>query len=1063
MGEFLGRGQVWSTIINNRTRHGKRLSPNSLAIDVTTGESLACCLYTLSILTVDPLKRLFMRQLCIISLLFLVSAVSLCQAQSGTAPAEAIAKYQQERAEASKLFAASELKPADELFAKAEAASQAGNLSLAERLVRDARWQLPFKPANLPEHVSRVIGLGRLRHAARINALAYSPDGKVLASASKDGTVRLWDLGNGRQILLYTGHSEKKIGNEDRNPMWVPNVAFSPDGQVVASAGLKDIHVWEAKTGKLLQTLAGHGAGEIRGLAFGADASTVVSGGDDGRVIIWDVKNQKPKVIFPQQPNRVEAVAVNVKLNQIASVNAVGELHVFPLNGGTKATLAIPITDGGQLGLGVAYAGDSGILTCGGDSKAKLTTPPDAAGTAGNTIRSFLGHSDKLNCLAATNDGSLMVTGSKDRTVRVWEVVTGRNLFTFHGHSSDVTAIAIRPDNKQAASACADGSIRLWPLAKADEHRNVSEATAPLWTIATSPDGKRLASAGADRSIRVYDTASGKLIKTLTGHQSAVTTVQFIGTDSLISAAGDKLVKLWNIADGKATDFVGHASAVLTLTTDASDKLLISGSVDRSVRGWDLVTGKALWNWLSPSAVCALAVLKDQTKLLVGLADGQLLLIDISGKETKPLSAIAAHGNGVAAITLHSDGTRLATCGGDGFIRFWTLDKNKLQPAGKIDPPSRAGVTANHKPLTSVAYSPDCKQLIYAGAESLIRIVDAQTFNEVRSLRGHTDWVTSIAFSKDGKTIYSASVDKTVRFFDITPQDSYSTVGHSQAIKSVAVHPEGKLIVTASSDGTAKVWDLSTGQELATLTGSGSPLNTVGFLGKDQVVAGGDDQRIRWWTWSPNRELRSQPLGGSVFSLASQSPDGVVAGAWIRLKEKHAGFELFSKTGNAAVAQISDKGRELSCAYISPDASIAVSGGDDGAARIWNIVKRERIGGDWLLFKTSLADVAITPDKKTLIGIDADGLVVIGDMEKRTTSEPIKALSVGVNGLVISSTGDRFATLGSEGTVKVWNLKGELQRSWKLATVANAAAFTPDGKKLVTGNADSTVFVLELP
>ncbi|HVK19132.1 MAG TPA: WD40 repeat domain-containing protein [Fimbriiglobus sp.] len=1007
------------------------------------------------------------RALAVALVALVVAPLSAQDAPTAEQAKEAIDKFQAERAESAKTFAAAELAAADELASSAEAALKDGNASAAARFVRDARWQLPFLPAGLPQHVSRVLGVSRLRHGDRVNALSYSPDGTRLASASRDGTVKVWDLGNGRELVTYRGHLRSDDPEADKaNAMKVPGIAFCPDGKSVASSGGKDIHVWDAATGKLLHSLAGHTA-PARGLTF-ADANTLVSGGDDRKLIVWDVAAGKPAQTFPEQAQRIEAVAVGGGGKLVATINAAGELAVYPLKGDQKTSLlSSPVTDGGAAGYGVAFvAGSGSIITCGGDHRAKMTAGPDPAGSSpgsGATVRTYAGHAAKLNALGVTPDGKLLVTGSDDKTVRVWDVAGGKQLYSFQGHPEEVTAVAVRPDGKQAASGSVDGSIKLWPLSATDEHRASTEATDSVWAVAVSPDGKQIVSGGADKAVRVYDAGSGKLVKTLTGHKGAVPAVTFVGNAAVASASGDKLVKVWDVASGNAADLVGHGAAVLAVAADGAGRLLVSGSADRSVRGWDPATGKVLWTWSGKSAVCALAVRTDGKRVAVGTADGWLTLLAPAGSDApKVVGSVSAHGAGVAGVALSPDGSRAVTCGGDGLVRVWNLPESGPPTAsGKFETPTRNGPDA--APVTAVAWSADGRLIASAGADGVTRVWDVQAGNEVRGFRGHTEWVTSVGFLPDGKGVVSAGVDKAVRLFELASREMASPPGHTQPVRGVAISRDGKFAATGSLDKTVRVWDLSSGKEIAVLVGATDAVNTVSFAGPNTVVAAGTDQKLRWWTVDPPKETRTAPIGPAFFMTVA--PDGKrVAVVSTRDGDKQAVCEVF--TGAAEPTQLTDKGsegNEVRAGTFAADATIGVIGWKDGVVRLWDLGKKDRLGSDWALFKDAVGDLALTPDKKTLVAIDANGTVKVADVAKREDRKTFAAVDGTVAGLVMSPTGDRFATLSAEGEVKVWGLDGQELRSWALPSPPGAAAFTPDGKKLVTGNADGTACVLELP
>src|SRR5437870_6146923 len=174
------------------------------------------------------------RFLGISCLAFLFPAMASAQDAKGLRERFRADRQQSVDSGAVRKFSPQLLQRADERAKQADALLDAGQSDEAGRLYREARWLLPALPADFPEHVVRVFGDPRLRHSDRVTALSYSRDGKLLASASGDGTVRIWDLGNGRNLRVYHGHGTERVHA----------VAFAPDGRSIASAGGKEIRIW---------------------------------------------------------------------------------------------------------------------------------------------------------------------------------------------------------------------------------------------------------------------------------------------------------------------------------------------------------------------------------------------------------------------------------------------------------------------------------------------------------------------------------------------------------------------------------------------------------------------------------------------------------------------------------------------------------------------------------------------------------------------------------------------------------------------------------------------------
>jgi WD40 repeat protein len=1003
-------------------------------------------------------------------------------------------KFKAEREQAVKAaFPAETLARADELARRADEAEQGKNYKAALRHLRDARWQLPYLPPGLPDHVRRVLGESRMRHADRVNALAYSPDGLFVASASRDFTVKVWDLGNGREIVTYRGHVDQPddptrsvTHPPGTNPLGTTDVAFHPKEPVIASCSGNQVHIWEPTTGKPIKTLVNLGKTDkpIKALAYSPDGKWLAVGADDG--ILRVVESDTGKAVFTSasRNTRIERVAFSPNGKLVAIGDSNSQVAVFAPEGKDKLAMSVQGVDVGAV-LGVGFTADSaGVFTCGADGKVRLTAGPAPDGSgAPNTatrLRDFTGHTGPVTGLTVTADGQFLITCGDDRTVRVWEIKTGKLLRSFQGHMTKVTAVAVRGDGRQVASGSEDGAVRVWDLNTTDDHRALTDSKESLWAVAIAPNGKRLAAAGADKKIRVYEPETGALETTLDAG-AAMTSLTFLpDSNRLVAAGGDKLVKVWDVTAKKVLhEFPGHTLAVLALAASEDGKLVVSGSADMTVRGFDPDGGRELWKWATRKAACAVSVRKGGKQVAVGLADGTLAIVDVGGSVPKELSAQSAHTAGVACVAFSPDGSRLATVGGDGGLRVWAVaDTGALAPLVKFDGQMIQGGTG-FAPLSTVAFSPDSRFVAAAGADAVVRVWDVQTKSEVRGLRGHTDWVTSVAFGPDGRFLASvgAEKDNSVRVFPLPALDTGgSTAGHTLAVNAVAVSPDGKRVATAGTDQTIKIWDLATGNGVSTLIGNADVPFALAFLGNDAVVMGvglqiRDTGRLHFWNTVPPRLNRTVPTG-EVYTIVP-SEDGTKLGAWaarpaVGDSMKNSAYEIYTAKGDQVLA-LADKGREVLAATFTPDLAWAVGGDKAGTVRVWDLAKKERIGGDWPLFSQSFVDLGVTPDKKYLVGADDQGQVKVAEIAKRDVVASGTPHKSGVRALLVSPTGTTFLTISNDRHVAVWGLtefknqKLTELRSWAMPVRVNGAAYTPDGKSVVTANADGTAYVLELP
>lgn len=1018
-------------------------------------------------------------------------------------------KFQSEREQAVKAkFPQETLLLADELAKRAQAAAAAEDYKTAARQIRDARWQLPYLPPGLPDHVVRVFGESRLRHADRINQIAYSPDGARLASCSKDGTVKIWDLDNGREVVTYRGHLDQPDDptKNSTNPMRVTAVAFHPTQKLIASACGNQVHVWDPQTGQYKRTLLHLWKGEsdkaprsdhpIKPIAFSPNGKSLAVGGDDGVLRVVEFESGKVTYTSPSRNSRIESLAYSPDGSMIVVGDNNSQIAIYAPSQTNPLLMSVNGIDVGGV-QGVAFTADgSAVFACGQDVKVRLTAAPKLDGSATATtatrLREFAGHSRQVNALALIPQRGLLVTGSADYSVRVWEVTSAKQLRVFQGHQSNkvnpdsnfgVTAVAARPDGRQIASGSDDGGMRLWDLNDVDDNHAFTEATDSLWTVAYSPDGKRLGAAGNDKIIRVYNAETFKLEAALSGAKSPITSLAFFpDSNRLASGGGDQDVVVWDVSASRPlATLKGHESAILSVAvTDQGDRV-VSTSADHTLRCFSLDSPTPLWTWKARSAVCAAAVQPGSKIVAAGLADGTLLLLDVSGPAPKEIFSQPSHIAGIASLAFSPRGDRLATVGGDGALRIWTVgEKGSVASLARFEGQVKAGGSVGSLPLTGVAFMPDGRYVATVGADKSVRIWDVETKTEARSFHAHTDWVTAVAFSPNGRFVASVGVekDKALRVFELPPLESSPTRGHVLKVTAVAVSQDGRLAATAGSDQTIRVWDVATGREAATLIGNADTPSALTFLDDNALVLGGMVQtastgRLHFWSIEARRQVKSVATG--MVYTAAASTKGARLAVWAMRaapaeSEMRSAYEIYDSRGEL-LDSTPEKARNVKAVTFTSELDWAVVGDDRGNVAFWDLARKQTIGSDWPLFTTSLKDLGISPDKKLLIAANDRGVVSVADVQKRHVIASFTPHKSGVYSVLASPAGKSFITISNDNDreVKAWSLDpSDLKqpkpiRTWTLPVTVNAAAYTPDGKHLVTGNSDGTAYVLELP
>ncbi|WP_395739920.1 TIR domain-containing protein [Prosthecobacter sp.] len=774
-------------------------------------------------------------------------------------------------------------------------------------------------------------------HLDSVTTIAYSPDGKRLASGSADNTVKLWDRATGKNLAILSAHAER-----------VTSVAFSPDSTRLASGSEDDtIKLWDSVTGKELASLAGHER-TVTSVAFSPDGMYLASGSEDKSIKIWDCVSCNVVATLPGHEGKVTCVVFSsdgkrlasgaedrtVKLWDVVSHN---ELSAFLGHENRVAT--------------IAFSPDGSSLASGADD---LTVKVWDCAT-GKQLATLKDHGLSVTSVAFSPDGRRLASGSWDQTIKVWDSVTYKKLADLRGHRQAVLSVAFSPDGTQLASGSEDRTVKLWDSPAHQELAALSGHRHWVNGVVFSPDGTRFASGSGDGTVKLWDAVTGRELFTFTGHEKAVTCVAF-SPDATLLASGsyDNTVRLWSCADGKELlPLRGHERVVFSVAFSPDGKHLASASDDHTIKLWDLATQVEM------------PLLKGHQKHIQSIAwspDGRLLA---SGSDDKTIrfwdpaaggnpAIIGSDASEVTSVAFSLDGRRLATGSVAGSVKLWSFV-----------PGTEPKILAGHEQhVTSVALSPDGRHLASGSQDKTVKLWDVEFGREIATFRGHQSAVTSIAFSPDGARLISGSRDNTVRVWDCAmTQDLTSLSGHQSIISSVVFSSDGSRLATGSEDKTVKLWDTGAGKELATLQGHADRVSCVSFSPDGtRLASGSGDSAVKLWDCSSGMELFTIPTGHKKgISCVAFNDNGT--------RVASASFDGGLKVWDAATGKelVSLKGHNwfVSCMSFSPDSSLLASGSGDETVKLWDSATGKELhtfsGNSWYV-----SSLAFSPDCRRL-------------------------------------------------------------------------------------------------
>ncbi len=674
-------------------------------------------------------------------------------------------------------------------------------------------------------------------HRDAIFDIAITPDSRYAVSASRDASLKVWDIENGTELRTLCGHRDA-----------VRSVAITPDGRYAISASEDaTIRIWDLQRGVQCGEPLNGGTVPIFSVTVSADGKTIISGSEDGILTLWGFESRKMLTSVKAHKGRISALKVSPNGEDVFSASCDGTLRIWKWGSlivdhesrckpyvtmPIKAAVVTTSPDGQQLISAVdertlqvqSQSSDHGTIILHGHTgliNSICMTPETMTKKAENLfvisasddctvrvwrladgaeINTLRDHPREVNAVAISANGKYLLSGGWDHTLKVWDVrkvIETPESANQQDHFSSVNAVAITPDAKHAISASRDNNVKIWRLADANVIHTLKGHQDVVWAIAVAPDGRHVVSASWDHTLKVWDIVEGKEIYTLKGHDGPVSSVAVSPDGSrIVSASRDKTLKIWNLNSGTLLHtLTGHRDCVWSITITQDGHFIASGSWDRTVRIWDLQTGAHIRTLdKHPHGVTSVVATPDNEHL-VSTAGYSQRILGVTGEF--PLS----RRKDVGLPDLEYP--REMKAAQKGTMNVWSMRNGELL----------ATIALQGAVIGAITVTPDSRRIIYA-VDHQVRVSNIATLSNGVSdadLPGHEREISRLVAMQRRNGFLSASLDGSCRVWNLDTREVVAAFSGESPVLSCAVSPDDNVLVLGEESGRVHILRLTGG------------------------------------------------------------------------------------------------------------------------------------------------------------------------------------------------------------------------------------------------------------